>query len=501
MEAQLRAEIRRLFLVEKWKVGTIARQFQIHHSTVHSALVRSGVIVRRRRPRMIDPFVPFCEQVLETYPRLPASRLYTMVQERGYPGGPDQFRHLVAAMRPRPKREAFLQLRMLPGEQAQVDWAHFGRLRVRSAERKLYAFVYVLSFSRTIFVRFTLDTRLETFLRAHQLAFRYTGGVARHLLYDNLRTAVLEREGTAVRFHPILLDFASHYGFLPKVAAPGRGNEKGRVERAIRFLRTSFFAARTVTDLHRLNREVLEWCKRSQQRPWPQDRQRTVQSASAQERKHLLELASNDFETEQRVEIKVRKTPIVRFDLNDYSVPHTHVQSTVTLMATEDRVRILDGPQVIAEHARSYSRGEQIQDPRHLTELLDHKRNARRHRGFHRLFAAVPLCEELMQQLASRGENLGTQTAGLLRLLRQYGPARLEAAVREALDNRAPRFQSVRLLLEKRQRNLGQPPALAVPLSAELARRDLSVRPHNLEDYDRLGDSDDHDDQDHQPDP
>ncbi len=171
IDAQLRGEIRRLFLVEKWKVGTIARQLQLHPSTVRRALEKSGVLPQQRRGRMIDPYLPFIEQVLGTYPRLPASRLYTMVVERGYPGGPDQFRHLVASMRPKPQREAFLSLRMLPGEQAQVDWGHFGRLRVGRAHRRLYAFVFVLSFSRTVFVHFTLDTRLETFLHAHQLAF------------------------------------------------------------------------------------------------------------------------------------------------------------------------------------------------------------------------------------------------------------------------------------------------------------------------------------------
>lgn len=487
----MRAEIRRLYVVEKWKVGTIARQLRLHRSTVSRALEKSRVERGPQRPRMIDSYVPFIEQVLGAYPRLPASRLYAMVVERGYPGGPDQFRHLVSLLRPKPKREAFLQLRMLPGEQAQVDWAHFGRLRVGRADRRLYAFVHVLSFSRTIFVRFTLDTHLETFLRAHELAFQAVNGVARTVLYDNLKSAVIERQGVAVRFHPVLLDFASHYGFLPKAAAVGRGNEKGRVERAIRFLRTSFFAARTVRDVGRLNQEVLEWCVRSQKRPWPQDRQRTVESALAQERSRLLELPEDDFETDRRVEVRVRKTPFVRFELNDYSVPHSHVQRTVTLLASEDRVRILDGSTLLAEHPRSYSRGEEILDPRHLEELVDHKQRARRHRGFHQLFAAVPRCEALLQQLAERGENLGTQTAGLLRLLSQYGTLRLDSAVKEALSSSAPRFQSVRLLLERQQQSLSQPPALPVTLSKQLRQRDLTVRPHNLGDYDQLGDSDD----------
>jgi transposase len=485
IDAQLRAEIRRLYLVEKWKAGTIARQLGIHRSTVGRALRKEGLVKGPNRPRMIDPYIPFIEQILSSYPRLPASRLYTMVTERGYLGGPDQFRHLVSLMRPKPEREAFLQLRMLPAEQAQVDWAHFGKLRVGRADRRLYAFVYVLSFSRTIFVHFTLDMQLHTFLRCHVLAFRFMKGVARTLLYDNLKSAVLERQGNAIRFNPVLLDFSNHYGFLPKAAGVARGNEKGRVERAIRYLRTSFFAARTLHGLDRLNREVKEWCLRSQQRPWQQDRQRTVQSALLQERSCLLELPGDDFPTDLRLEVKVRKTPIIRFDLNDYSVPHNHVQRTVTVLASEHRVRIFDGQTLLADHERSYSKGEQIVDPKHLEGLIDHKRRARRHRGFHELFAASPRCEELMKQLALRGENLGTQTAGLLRLLAQYGPKRLNAAVGEAIESQAPRFQSVRLIIERKSK--GQPPVLPVPLRPELRQYGLRVKPHNLEDYDQLG--------------
>ena len=111
------------------------------------------------------------------------------------------------------------------------------------------AFVIVLSYSRQIFLRFFLDARMENFLRGHVAAFEAWQGVPRVLRYDNLKSAVLERRGDAIRFHPTLLGFAGHYRYEPRPVAVARGNEKGRVERAIRYVRDALFAARTFADL------------------------------------------------------------------------------------------------------------------------------------------------------------------------------------------------------------------------------------------------------------
>jgi transposase len=120
----IEALILRYYHVEKWKIGTIAAQLHIHHNVVQRVLAQAGLPrIGSPRPSMIDPYLPFISQTLEKFPKLTASRLYAMVRERGYPGRPDHFRHLIGCHRPRPKAEAFLRLRTLPGEQAQVDWA------------------------------------------------------------------------------------------------------------------------------------------------------------------------------------------------------------------------------------------------------------------------------------------------------------------------------------------------------------------------------------------
>lgn len=130
LSAENRARIQRLFYAEKWKIGTIALQLSLHHSTVRRVLGAEGSKSRGPGARLIDPHLPFVREVLEQYPRLTASRLYAMVRERGYTGGPDHFRHLISGLRPAKTQEAYLRLRALPGEQAQVDWGHFGTMRI-----------------------------------------------------------------------------------------------------------------------------------------------------------------------------------------------------------------------------------------------------------------------------------------------------------------------------------------------------------------------------------
>lgn len=493
---ELEAKILRYHHVEQWPVGTIASQLGVHHDTVERVLGQAGLPVIKKidRPSMVDPYRDFITQTLQEFPRLQASRLFQMVRERGYPGQPDHFRHLIARIRPRPPAEAYLRLRTLPGEQAQVDWAHFGKLAIGRAQRPLMAFVMVLSWSRRIFVRFFLDQRMSSFLQGHVEAFAAFGGCARVLLYDNLKSVVLERKGDAIRFHPTLLEFASHYRYEPRPVAPYRGNEKARAERAIQYIRHSFFAARRFADLDDLNRQATKWCKGlASDRPCPEDHSLTVREAFEREQPRLLSLPEDPFVADDRVEARVGKTPYVRYDRNDYSVPHDRVRRTLVVLASETRLRILDGNDVVAEHERSYDQGAQVEDPAHLDELQRQKREARQHRGLDRLQHAAPSSGQLMVRLAERGLNLGSATSALLRLLDRYGAQPLEAAIAEALAHEAPHAGLVRQALERNARAAGAAPPVAVPLPDDPRVRNLIVKPHDLTAYDGLTSEDDHD--------
>jgi len=211
------------------------------------------------------------------------------------------------------------------------------------------AFVMVLSYSRQIFLRFSLNASLESFLRGHVDAFTAWSGVPRVLLYDNLKSAVLERQGDAIRFHPTLLEFAGHYRFEARPVAVARGNEKGRVEKAIRYARDSFFAARSFVDLADLNAQAAAWCNGiAADRRCPEDTGKSVRQVFAEEVPRLRPLPDNPYPIYERMAVATRKTPYVRFDLNDYSIPHTHVQRTLTLIADPEEVRVLDGHSLLA---------------------------------------------------------------------------------------------------------------------------------------------------------
>jgi hypothetical protein len=377
-------------------------------------------------------------------------------------------------------------LKTLPGEQAQVDWAHFGKLRVGQAERPLWAFVMVLSYSRRLFLRFFAGASMPYFLRGHVDAFDALGGVARVLLYDNLKSAVLERRGDAIRFHPTLLALAAHYRFEPRPVAVARGNEKGRVERAIRYIRDAFFAARDFVDLADLNRQADEWTTtRAAQRPWVEDRSRTVRDAFADEKDKLLPIPDAPFPTHERVEVEIGKTPYARFDLNDYSVPHDRTQRTLVVLAGLDTVRIADGSDIVATHARSWDRGQQIENAAHLERLVEEKRRARHHRGLDRLAKAAPSSQAFLRIVAEQGHNLGSTTSRLLQLLDAVGPGELEEALVEALERDTIHVGAVRQITDRRRSQRGLPPPVSIPL-ARGEHGDLVVTPHALSTYDAL---------------
>ncbi len=483
---ELEAKILRLHHAERWPPGTIAQQLGLHHSTVSRILERDGAPkARLLRPSKADPYVPFIIATLKKYPRLTAARLFQMVCERGYEGRSDHFRSIVARYRPAPPTEAYLRLKTLPGDQAQVDWGNFGKLQVGEAKRPLVGFVMVLSYSRAIFLRFFPSQQLAHFLAGHEEAFARWGGTPRTILYDNLKSVVLDRVGDAIRFNPQLLAFAAHYRYEPRPVAPYRGNEKGRVERAIRYVRDNFIPARSFESFADINRQADAWCTTvSLERGWPEDRRDTVAGALERESTALRALPNDNFPCHERLEVHVGKTPYVRFDLNDYSIPSDTRKKTLTILASLKTVRILNGEEIIATHQRSFDRGRQIEEPAHIEALRERKRHARKARNTDELSRAAPSSVRLLTKLAERHEALGRHVADLRELLRTYGGARLEAAIIEALDNRAPHPQAVRQVLEREHEARGQTAALPIPLRPDPRLENLDFAQHSLGDYD-----------------
>jgi len=480
---EVRVQIRRYFYAEHWKVGTIAQALKLHPDTVRRAIeVERFHRAEQLRATMLDPYLPFVRQTLEAHPRLCATRLHRMLRDRGYTGSVEQLRRVVARLRPQPQ-EAFLRLQVFAGEQAQVDWAHFGSVTIGRARRALSCFVMTLSWSRALYLEFFFDQTMESFLRGHVNAFRSFSGAARVALYDNLKSAVLERHGSQIHFNPRLLELAAHYHFVPRPCQVRAGNQKGRVERAIRYVRDSFWAARAFTTLEACNRQTLKWRDEvAHQRPWPDDNSRTVAQAFEQERPRLLELPLHEFDTDRVVSVRAAKTIYVRFDGNDYSIPPEAVGRELTLAASGAEVRILDGAREIARHRRSYNRQQLVLDPAHQQALLRTKRKARESTRDGRLELVVPESAFLLERAFAEGESAAQQSAQLLDLLDRYGARAMRRAVREALQRNTPRASSVAFLL--RQSNSVTP--LPLDLSRHPDAQNLEIRPHDLETYDEL---------------
>ncbi len=485
----IKAQILRYHYVEKWRVGTIARELGVHHSSVSRVLSQKGAAKEQliAKDSMIIPYLPFIIETLTRFPKLPASRLHVMAQERGYPGGSSHFRHFVSLYRPKPAAEAYLRLRTLPGEQAQVDWGHFNYLMIGQAKRPLMAFVIVLSYSRKIFLRFYLNQQTANFLRGHVAAFKAFGGVPRVCLYDNLKSAVLERQGEAIRFNPTLLDFAAHYRFEPRPVAVARGNEKGRVERAIRYIRDNFFPAREFDSLEDLNQQAEQWCEGvAANRPCPENKSQTVRAIFEQEQDKLMPLPETPYPVHEQKDVRVGKTPYVRFDWNDYSVPHKYVRCTLSVRATQEKVFILNAGGVIAEHKRSYDKAQQIETPEHLQKLVDRKKHARQHRGQNRLTHALPIAGAFLEKAADHHYHLGSTVKNLLQLLDEYGAAELEVAMKEALSKNVPHPNSVRISLQKNREEAGKLPPIKLDLPDDKRIREQVIHPHDLNEYDEL---------------
>lgn len=434
------------------------------------------------RPCLVDPYTAFIRQTLDQHPRLRATRIYHMPRDRGYTGSVVQLRRAVARLRPH-LRASFLRLRMFPGEQAQVDWAHFGQVMVGRARRTLSCFVMTLSYSRALYLEFFFDQTMENFLRGHVHAFQSWPGQPRVILYDNLRSAVLERRGPRILFHPRLLELSAHYHFVPQPCQVRAGNQKGAWSGLSATFAIPSGPGGPSPPWPNARRQAWQWRDEvAHLRRWAGDDSRRVADVLVEEQPRLLPSPLHAFPADRIEAVCSRKTIYVRFDLNDYSIPPEAVGHPLTLVASGTAVRILDGATEVARHPRTYDRHQPVLDPAHQAALLKTKRRAVSSTPTGRLEQAVPATKALVDAAFAHGEPAGRQTSQLLKLLDQYGAAALQKAVREALERGTPRASSVAFPLRRQPRQ-----ALpAVDLSRHPQAQAIDVRPHDLETCDEL---------------
>jgi transposase len=482
---ELEAEIVRLHYVEHWPVGTIAAQLGVHPDVVRRVLGVGDVRAPDAppRPRMVDPYRDFLVETLARYPRLCATRLYDMLRERGYRGAVRTLRRHVAELRPRPRREVYLRTEPLAGEQAQVDWAYAGKLVVPGGERALWLFVMVLSCSRALWGEFVLDLSVHSLGRSLVRAARAFGGVTRQWLFDNPKTVVLERRGDAVRYHPVLLDLCAKLRVEPRLCAVRRPQHKGKVERAIRYLRDRFLAGRMITGIAEGNAQLARFIAEiAHARPHPVVAPKTVGAVFADERARLLALPDPLPPTDVVVPVEVDRQAFVRFDTNRYSVPTAYAERTLTLVADDAWLRVLDGATCVARHARSFGRRQVVELVAHRAQLLAERRAARDLKGRDRLRAVAPDFATLLDRWALSGPSLAIQVTRAIKLCDLYGDEIFATAVAEVVARGLRDTSALAVACDRLRRDRHRPVPIDVPLPPHIEDRD--VIPHDLRTYD-----------------
>ncbi len=407
-----------------------------------------------------------------------------MLRERGYRGAVRTLREYVAEVRPRPRREVYLRTEPLPGEQAQVDWAYVGKIAVPGGERALWAFVIVLAHSRAMWAEFVIDLSVHSLVRSLSRAAQAIGGVTRQWLFDNPKVVVLERRGDAVRFHPVLLELCARMRVQPRLCAVRRPEHKGKVERAIRYVRDRFLAGRTITGISEGNAQLTRFIAEiAHARPHPVLAPMTVAEILADERPRLLALPDPLPETDLVAPVTVDRQGFIRFDTNRYSVPSRHAERTLTLVADDVTVRILDGADVVAE-PRSLVTGRRqvIEQPAHRAALVAERKAARELKGRDRLRAIAPSFDRLVERWAVSGSSLGLRVTRSIKLLDLYGDDVFAAAVAELDARGLADVGALAIACEQHRKGRRRPVPVELVLPAHLD--DADVIPHDLGTYD-----------------
>jgi transposase len=482
--AEVEAEIVRLHYAEHWPVGTIATQLELHVDVVKRVLgLGLAKTPSQMKPRMVDPYREFIDDTLRRYPKLLATRLHDMLRERGFRGGVRTLRDHVALVRPRRRRELYLTTETLPGEQAQVDGAFVGKRPVAGGERQLWLFVMVLAHSRAMWGEFVLDLSVHSLCRSLVRASAALGGVPRQWLFDNPKTVVLERVGTAVRFHPTLLALCGAMRVEPRLCAVRRPEHKGKVERAIRYLRDRFLAGRDIASVDEGNRALARFIADiGHARPHPRLAPRAVGDVLADERPRLLSLPTPLPVTERVEPVAVDSQAFVRFDTNRYSVPTTLADRALTMVTDDRSVRILDGNTAVAEHERSWGKRQDVEVAAHRDALVAERKAARDLKGRDRLRAIAPGFDRVLERWALGGRSLAIRVTRTIKLLDLYGDDVFAAAVADVVTRGLTDLGAIAMACEKHRKDRRRPVPVELVLPGHAD--DADVIPHALETYD-----------------
>lgn len=502
MNAQTWAEIRRLYFIEGLSKRKIANMVRMDKKTVRRAINMSEYTPRRipqkNRPSKLDSYKKDISELIEKYPSISGSRVYEEIKKKGYEGGITILRDYLLSIQDK-KKEAYIRVETSPGEQAQADWADCGSIRIGEYVRKLSCFVMVLSYSRLMYIEFTLSQRLESFMRCHINAFRFFGGVPKKILYDNLKSVVLARFGREIRLNPRFEAFSGYYLFKPVICNPYSGHEKGRVENGVKYVRGNFLNGRIFISYSDLNAQAADWQRDTANiRLHGTTRKRPV-DLYILEKDKLTSLPANDYDTSVVIALKSTKDCRVKFDTNTYSVPFQYAVRQLTLKADNDMVKIYNNTTLIAEHRRSYEKYLSIEDPAHYEGLLAMKKKARIYKVRDTFLSLGVDCEAYLAGMVRSELNISHHIEKILEMADIYGKTEVLGAINHALKHGAFGASYIKnIILQKRaargEKGIINP--ISIKESDEFAG--ISVEERDLNLYDNLFDEEEEKDDRHE---
>ena len=436
---------------------------------------RSGVA----RVSKLDAFKGQIVRWLDAHP-YSAQQIYQRLREAGYTGGRTIVSDYVQRIRPR-RAPAFLKLDFAAGEAAQVDWGEYGTIAVGSTRRRLSFFLMVLCYSRRMYLEFTLSQTSEFFLACHENAFAAFGGVPKKVMVDNLKSAVLQRlAGVAPVFNPKYLDFSRHWGFEIAPCNVRAGNEKGRVENGVGYVKKNLLAGLELADFAALQPQATLWVDTvANVRMHEATHQRPIERFE-DERAHLGRLNPAGFDLARICLVRANAQFRVALDSNHYSVPSRCAGQRLTLKAHADRVCIYERDQLVARHARSMDRHQDIEDPEHAHQLVVQRKSAREQRLLVQFLALSPRAQAYREGLEAKRVNARVHLRKILALAEIHGKEAVARAMDDGLELQAFSAEYIANILAARRRIGPEPGALQLTrrcdlLELELPEPDLSV--------------------------
>jgi transposase len=432
------------------------------------------------RKSKLEPFKDSVVRMIETHPYT-ARQIFQRLGEQGYEGCYSVVKRFVRKIRPR-REKAYLTLAFAPGECAQVDWGSFGTVRVGETTRRLSFFVMVLCWSRQMYAEFTVSQTMEHFLAAHVNAFAAFGGVPARIMVDNLKSAVLKHTvGQAPVFNPRYLDFARHHGFSIAACGVAKGNEKGRVENAVGYIKKNFLAGAELPDFAALNPAAKIWLDTvANVRIHGETHKKPVEML-AEERPHLLPLPLNPYDIAAVSEVRASSQFRVTLDSNRYSVPARYAGARLTMKLYPDRLCLYHQNNLVARHSRSFERHRDFEDPDHPRELIVQRRKAHDQKLFLRFLALSPRAVDYYRALDKRHLNARHHVRAIVALAEIHGADAVTRAIDDALDLQAIGSNYIENLLESRKRLLPEPSAMHLTRREDLL--DLDIEPPDLSVY------------------